>query len=57
MAASAVGDPAERWHLVGDVPALLVVAGVLTFSLVAPSKPRRPTSAFAGWPETELPDL
>jgi hypothetical protein len=31
MAASAVGDPAERWHLVGDVPALLVVAGALTF--------------------------
>ena len=30
MAASAVGDPAERWHLVGDVPALLVVAGALT---------------------------
>src|SRR5215212_170603 len=26
MASSAVGDPAERWHLVGDVPALLLVA-------------------------------
>jgi hypothetical protein len=31
MASSAVGDPAERWHLVGDVPALLLVAGALAF--------------------------
>jgi hypothetical protein len=31
LAASAVGDPAERWHLVGDVPALLVVVGALAF--------------------------
>ena len=29
MAAMAVGDPAERGHLVGDVPALLLVAGGL----------------------------
>jgi hypothetical protein len=29
MAAMAVGDPAEAGHLVGDVPALLVVAAVL----------------------------
>jgi hypothetical protein len=31
MASSAVGDPAERGHLVGDVPALLIVAGALAF--------------------------
>ncbi|SRR5579875_1167948 len=30
MAAQAIGDSAERGHLVGDVPALLVVAVVLT---------------------------
>jgi hypothetical protein len=29
MAAQAIGDPAERGHLIGDVPALLVVAVVL----------------------------
>jgi len=29
MAASAVGDPAEKGHLVGDVPALLIVAVAL----------------------------
>ena len=29
MAASAVTDPAEAGHLVGDVPALLIVAGAL----------------------------
>jgi hypothetical protein len=29
MAAMALGDPAERGHLVGDVPALLLVAGGL----------------------------
>jgi hypothetical protein len=32
MAAMAVGDPAERGHLVGDVPALLLVAGGLAFA-------------------------
>ena len=31
MAVSALQDPAERGHLVGDVPALLLVAGVLAF--------------------------
>ncbi|BCQ11143.1 hypothetical protein JMUB5695_04604 [Mycobacterium heckeshornense] len=30
MAAQAIGDSAERGHLAGDVPALLVVAVVLT---------------------------
>jgi hypothetical protein len=30
MAAQAIGDSAERGHLTGDVPALLVVAVVLT---------------------------
>jgi hypothetical protein len=29
MAVEAIGDPAERGHLVGDVPALLLVAVVL----------------------------
>src|SRR4051812_34554253 len=29
MAAQGIADPAERGHLVGDVPALLVVAGAL----------------------------
>jgi hypothetical protein len=29
MAAQALTDGAERWHLIGDVPALLVVAIVL----------------------------
>ena len=29
MAGSAVGDPAEAGHLVGDVPALLVIAAAL----------------------------
>jgi hypothetical protein len=29
MAAQAVADPAETGHLLGDVPALLLVAGVL----------------------------
>jgi FtsH-binding integral membrane protein len=31
MASSAVGDPAEHGHLIGDVPALLLVAGALAF--------------------------
>ncbi|MGI9407872.1 MAG: DUF6632 domain-containing protein [Hyphomicrobiaceae bacterium] len=31
MAAQAIGDGHERGHLVGDVPALLLVAGVLWF--------------------------
>jgi hypothetical protein len=30
MTVSALQDPAERGHLVGDVPALLIVAGALT---------------------------
>ena len=31
MAAQSLGDPAERGHLVGDVPALLIIALVLGF--------------------------
>ena len=31
MAAQAIGDPNETGHLVGDVPALLLVAAVLGF--------------------------
>lgn len=31
MAVQAMNDPAERGHLVGDVPALLIVAAVLAF--------------------------
>ena len=31
MAVQAIGDDAERGHLVGDVPALLLVAAVLGF--------------------------
>ena len=30
MTVQAIGDPAERGHLVGDVPALVIVALVLT---------------------------
>jgi hypothetical protein len=37
MAAQAFGDPAERGHLWGDVPALLVVAIVL--AVLAPREP------------------
>ena len=36
MAAQAIGDPAETGHLVGDVPALLLVAAVLGY--LAPRK-------------------
>ena len=36
MAAQALGDDAERGHLVGDVPALLLVAAVLAY--LAPRK-------------------
>lgn len=36
MAAQAFGDQAEKGHLVGDVPALLLVAAVLGF--LAPGK-------------------
>lgn len=31
MAVQAISDPGERGHLIGDVPALLLVAGVLAF--------------------------
>ena len=31
MAVQAISDPNERGHLIGDVPALLIVAGVLGF--------------------------
>ena len=37
MAAQAFGDESERGHLVGDVPALLLVAAVLAYL-----SPRRP---------------
>ena len=30
MGASALQDPAERGHLIGDVPALVIIAGALT---------------------------
>ncbi len=33
MTAQAIGDPAERGHLVGDVPALVIVAVVLALLL------------------------
>ena len=36
MAVHAMGDPNEKGHLVGDVPALLLVAAVLWF--LSPSK-------------------
>jgi len=39
MAVQAFGDPAERGHLWGDVPALLVVAIVL--GVLAPREPAR----------------
>jgi hypothetical protein len=39
MAVQAFGDPAERGHLWGDVPALLVVAIVL--AVLAPREPVR----------------
>jgi hypothetical protein len=39
MAVQAFGDPAERGHLWGDVPALLVVAIVL--AVLAPREPGR----------------
>ncbi len=38
MALQALGDAHEHGHLVGDVPALLLVAGVLWF--LAPGKPQ-----------------
>jgi hypothetical protein len=45
MAAQGFGDPAERGHLAGDVPALLLVAGALAIlTLRADVRPsHRPT--------------
>ncbi len=40
MAAQAIGDQSEHGHLVGDVPALLLVAAVLGF--LAPRKDSSP---------------
>jgi len=40
MAAQAISDEHETGHLVGDVPALLLVAAVLGFLA-----PRKPSSA------------
>ena len=40
MAAQAIGDESEHGHLVGDVPALLLVAAVLGF--LAPRKDSSP---------------
>jgi len=39
MAIQAMGDPMERGHLVGDVPALLVVAVAL--AVLTPRGPAR----------------
>jgi hypothetical protein len=41
MAVQAIVDPAERGHLIGDVPALLVVAVVLALLLVRAEEPRQ----------------
>ncbi len=38
MAAQAVADPAERGHLLGDVPALLIVAAVLALLMPRAAK-------------------
>jgi hypothetical protein len=46
MAAQALGDSAERGHLAGEVPALLVVAVVLTLLMPrAAATARAKTSA------------
>jgi hypothetical protein len=41
MAVQAIVDPAERGHLIGDVPALLVVAIVLALLMVRAEEPRQ----------------
>ena len=43
MAAQSVYDEHERGHLIGDIPALLLVAAVLWF--LAPSKQKTPGAA------------
>ena len=43
MAAQSISDEHERGHLVGDVPALLIVAAVLWF--LSPSRRERPGAA------------
>ena len=42
MAVQAITDPAEHGHLVGDVPALLVVAIVLAVLMPRAAKPLAP---------------
>jgi hypothetical protein len=44
MAAQAIGDSAERGHLTGDVPALLVVAVVLRFLMPRAVESRQPVT-------------
>ena len=44
MAVQAIMDPMERGHLIGDVPALLIIAAVLA-ALVPRSKGRVPATA------------
>lgn len=44
MAAQAIGDSAERGHLTGDVPALLVVAVVLGLLMPRAVKSRQPVT-------------
>ncbi|MCV7402713.1 hypothetical protein H7K24_21480 [Mycobacterium fragae] len=44
MAAQAIGDSAERGHLTGDVPALLVVAVVLGFLMPRAVESRQPVT-------------
>ncbi|GJO51952.1 hypothetical protein NJB1604_40360 [Mycobacterium marinum] len=41
MAAQAIGDPHERGHLAGDVPALVIVAVVLGLLMRGAETPRR----------------
>ena len=43
MAAQSIYDEHERGHLIGDVPALLLVAAVLWF--LSPAKQQRPGTA------------
>lgn len=43
MAVQAMGDSAERGHLVGDVPALLVIAAVLALLMPRSAQAARPT--------------
>jgi len=47
MTVSAINDPAERGHLVGDVPALLIVAGALAILTLRASSQTRVTDLGA----------